>query len=288
MLSANAIIMRKGIDIRAIPAFLSPLFLVWYISRRSPRKDAFSPMMEGLRAGAILVGGLFMLCSFGINWLIIGTVQPEYMYSSMELLARYTLSTIVFVPILYFGVSAVGPANILEKEGFAMKYRYDYVMVGASQGLGYAAMESMMHLLLAIENFPVTLDYWLMLLLYMAVFLIPMFMLCGMSVGYHYAHYKFDGETYPHARKAAFIEPAFIFFTYRFLAYYFWYYSFLSPIRGVAIYFLVPLAACFVWWYAVTRKRSNKMLELDKEIVDSEPIEQETETENINQEQENK
>ncbi len=134
------------------------------------------------------------------------------MYSSMELLARYTLSTIVFVPILYFGVSAVGPANILEKEGFAMKYRYDYVMVGASQGLGYAAMESMMHLLLAIENFPVTLDYWLMLLLYMAVFLIPMFMLCGMSAGYHYAHYKFDGEAYPHARKAAFIEPAFIFF----------------------------------------------------------------------------
>ena len=210
------------------------------------------------------------------------------MYSSMELLARYTLSTIVFVPILYFGVSAVGPANILEKEGFAMKYRYDYVMVGASQGLGYAAMESMMHLLLAIENFPVTLDYWLMLLLYMAVFLIPMFMLCGMSVGYHYAHYKFDGDAYPYARKAAFIEPAFIFLTYRFLAYYFWYYSFLTPIRGVAIYFLVPMGACFVWWYAVARKRSNKFLKQDKETIANEPPIEETETETINQENENK
>ena len=94
--------------------------------------------------------------------------------------------------------------------------------------------------------------------------------------------------TDPHARKSAFIEPAFIFLTYHFLAYYFWYYRFLTPIRGVAIYFLVPLAACFVWWYAVSRKRSNKMLELDKEIIDSEPIEQETETETINQEQENK
>lgn len=229
-----------------------------------------------------------MLCFIGINWLIIGTVTTQRTFTSMELLARYALFTIVFVPILYCGVSTIAPGNLLEEEKFAMKYRYDYVMVGATQGLGYGVMESILHLTLSIEDYGITLEFFLLMLFYLAVFLMPMYMLCGMSVGYHYAHYKFDGETYPHARKSAFIEPAFIFLTYHFLAYYFWYYRFLTPIRGVAIYFLVPLAACFVWWYAVSRKRSNKMLELDKEIIDSEPIEQETETETLNQEQENK
>lgn len=280
--------MRKGVDIRVLPAYLPPFILMWYISRRSPRKDAFSPMTTGLYAGTGFVGAFCMLCFIGINWLIMGTVTPERTFTSMELLARYALFTIVFVPILYSGVSTIAPGNLLEKENFAMKFRYDYVMVGATQGLGYGVLESGLHLALSIENYGITLEFFLLMFFYLAVLLMPMYMLCGMSAGYHYAHYKFDEEAYPHARKAAFIEPAFIFFTYHFLAYYFWYYRYLTPFRGVAIYYLVPLAACFVWWYALTRKRSNKMLELDKEIVDSEPIEQETETENINQEQENK
>lgn len=280
--------MRKSVDIRVLPAFLPPFILLWYISRRSPRKDAFSPMTTGLYAGTGFVGICCMLCFIGINWLIIGTVTTQRTFTSMELLARYALFTIVFVPILYCGVSTIAPGNLLEEEKFAMKYRYDYVMVGATQGLGYGVMESILHLTLSIEDYGITLEFFLLMLFYLAVFLMPMYMLCGMSAGYHYAHYKFDGEAYPHARKSAFIEPAFIFLTYHFLAYYFWYYRFLTPIRGVAIYFLVPLAACFVWWYAVSRKRSNKMLELDKEIIDSEPIEQETETETLNQEQENK
>lgn len=280
--------MRKGVDIRVLPAYLPPFILLWYISRRSPRKDAFSPMTTGLYAGTGFVGAFCMLCFIGINWLIMGTMTPERTFTSMELLARYALFTIVFVPILYCGVSTIAPGNLLEKEDFAMKFRYDYVMVGATQGLGYGVLESMLHLWFIMDNYDITLELFLLVLFYLAVLLMPMYMLCGMSAGYHYAHYKFDGEAYPHARKAAFIEPAFIFFTYHFLAYYFWYYRYLTPFRGVAIYFLVPLAACFVWWYAVTRKRSNKMLELDKEIVDSEPIVQETETDTINQEQENK
>ena len=280
--------MRKGLDIRVLPAFLPPFILLWYISRRSPRKDAFSPMTTGFNAGFIFVGGACMLCFSVINWLIMGTTTAQRIFTSMELLARYALFAIVFVPILYCGVSTIAPGNLLEEEKFAMKYRYDYVMVGATQGLGYGVMESMVHLTISIEDYGITLEFFLLMLFYLAVLLIPMYMLCGMSAGYHYAHYKFDGEAYPHARKSAFIEPAFIFLTYHFLAYYFWYYRYLTPFRGVAIYFLVPLAACFVWWYAVTRKRSNKMLELDKDIVDSEPIVQETETETINQEQENK
>lgn len=280
--------MRKGVDIRVLPALIIPIILLWYISHRSPRKETFSPMSTGLYAGFIFVGGACMLCFSVINWLIMGTTTAQRTFTSMELLSRYALFAIVFVPILYCGVSTIAPGNLLEEEKFAMKYRYDYVMVGATQGLGFGLMESMVHLGISITDYGITLEFFLLMLFYLAVFLMPMYMLCGMSAGYHYAHYKFDGEAYPHARKSAFIEPAFIFLTYHFLAYYFWYYRFLTPIRGVAIYFLVPLAACFVWWYAVTRKRSNKMLELDKEIIDSEPIEQETETETINQEQENK
>lgn len=280
--------MSKSVDIRVLPALIIPIILLWYISHRSPRKETFSPMSTGLYAGFCFVGGVCMLCFSVINWLIMGTSTAQRTFTSMELLSRYALFTIIFVPMLYCGVSTIAPANLLEKENFAMKYRYDYVMVGATQGLGFGLMESMVHLGISITDYGITLEFFLLMLFYLAVFLMPMYMLCGMSAGYHYAHYKFDGEAYPHARKSAFIEPAFIFLTYHFLAYYFWYYRFLTPIRGVAIYFLVPLAACFVWWYAVSRKRSNKMLELDKEIIDSEPIEQETETETINQEQENK
>ena len=251
------------------------------------------------------------MMNFFILWLTTGQTSANnimYDYGFPVHLARYILGAIVFVAELYLILQKLLPAthedasehkeddtehkeeeSETEEEGFSIKYRYDFIIIGAAMGTGLSIMMSGFQFLSFLDgHYLLIIDDFMLFFFFLAVFLAPIYILCGMAAGYHSALYQFDKEEYPNARIAALIEPAFIFITYHILMYFFWTNYYVNSNQDTGLIFLPLLVACFVWWYAVTRKRSNKMLELDKEIVDSEPIEQETETETINQEQENK